>query len=111
MAGGLKPFDYNPIKLDSAYNWPTYMKSVCELYYDSDDVIVKYPRNAETVCPVYLYEDLKNSFLVGSDFGSMMTYLKTQTGSEFLVEGNNSVYKSAKKYYDETLKTLYSLNY
>lgn len=111
MAGGLKPFDYNPIELDSSYEWPTYMKSVCDLYYDSDDIIVKYPRDAETVSPVYLYEDLKNSFLVGSDFGSMMTYLKTQTGNEFMVEGRNSVYKNAKKYFDETLKSLYNLEY
>ena len=111
MAHGMKPFNYNPLELEPTYDWPTYMKSVFDVYYNADDIIVKYPRNAETISPVYLYEDLKNSFLIGSDFGSMMTYLKTQTGAEFMVTGKNSVYNSAKKYYDETLKSLYGLTY
>ena len=111
MAGGMKPYGYNPLELDPTYDWPTYMKSVFEVYYNSDDIIVKYPRNAETISPVYLYEDLKNSFLVGSDFQSMMTLLKTQTAQEFMVDGKNSVYKNAKKYYDETLRSLYNLDY
>jgi len=111
MAGGLKPFKYNALELDPTHEWPTFIKSVFDIYYDADDIIVKYPRNAETISPVYLYEDIKNSFLIGSTYPDMMTDLKSLTAKEFMIDGRNSVYNSAKKYYDETLKSLYNLDY
>ncbi len=58
LAGVVRPFDYNPYELAPEYEWTDYQKSTFNIYYNADDHVVKYPLTAETVSPVYLYEEV-----------------------------------------------------
>ena len=58
LAGVVRPFDYNPYELAPEYEWTTFQQSTFNIYYNADDHVIKYPLTAETVSPVYLYEEV-----------------------------------------------------
>lgn len=57
--GALRPFNYNPQKLDGDYEWTEFQKSMFNLYYNSDAHVIEYPVTAENISPIYLYEGVE----------------------------------------------------
>ena len=113
MTGAIRPFDYDVRTSEAAANLSSFKKSVFDLFYESDDYLIKYPRklNAEEISPIYLYERVSESIFCGSDYPTVISQLKSSTPAQIMVSGDGefkSIYERAKKAFSEWSR-LYNL--
>lgn len=105
MTGCLKPFNCNVKKLSSKTDWTPFQQSVLDLYYNADELLIKFPKgkSGDDICPVFQYQTgLKNSFLVGIAYADVVNYLKKHTPQEILV---TDIYENGSKLRDSCLSS------
>ena len=108
--GSIRPFDYNPLELDPSHSWTEFQKSVFDIYYNSDERLMNYPKNeakaGKLLSPVYHY----HYGAISSPFAShnqmtIISKLRKLTPKQIMIDGVSgsfdSVYKLAKKQYDD----------
>ena len=116
--GGIRPFDYNPIELEPDYAWTDFQKSVFDIYYNSDEKLMIYPKNeaaaGKTLSPVYYYHysSVVTPFMSHNSL-TILSKLRKLTPKQIMVDGVegsfDSVYKLAKRQYDDW-RRIYDLN-
>lgn len=105
MTGCLKPFNCDITKVSKKTDWTTFQKSILDIYYGADEVLLKFPKGktGDDICPVYQYQTgLKNSFLSGITYSDAINYLKKHTPAEILV---SDVYEGGTKLRDSCLNS------
>ncbi|MBQ7995340.1 MAG: hypothetical protein IJ247_03905 [Bacilli bacterium] len=106
MIGAIRPFNYDARNITDYSSLSQFTKSVFDLYYDADDYIVKFPRNAaiDDISPIYLYEGVSESIFCGANYFTIISSLKTLTPKQIMVDGTDrfeSVYSRAQRAFTE----------
>lgn len=101
MTGGIRPYEINGETIDvrkelSNKEWTPFQETMLSLYYDCDDVLSSYPRNADEVSLIYLYEGVNH--LTG-DYAGIMERLKTMSVDKVIADESyaESLYYIAKQ--------------
>lgn len=100
MTGAIRPFSYDARNNSGYSQMSSFTKSVYDLFYESDDYLVKYPRNVspENISPIYLYENVSENVFYGCNYLTIMSSLKNLTPKQIMVDGKGdfkSVYDRA----------------
>ena len=114
--GSIRPFKYNPLELEPTYVWTDFQKSVFDIYYNSDERLMVYPKNeakaGKTLSPVYYYHyNASTPAFSSHNHMTIMSKLRKLTPKQIMIDGDSgfdSVYSVAKKQYDDW-RTLYDL--
>lgn len=99
LAGVVRPFDYNPYELAPEYAWSDFQKSTFNIYYNADDHVIKYPLTAETVSPIYLYEEV--SMFMSVPLATVFTELRSKPVDQAADRIINRVYTGLRQSFDE----------
>ena len=98
--GCLRPFRYNPLELEPDYAWSDFRLSLYDLYFNCDDYVYKYPRNAQSVSPIYTY--IQPGIFEGVDYSTIFQRLRTLTPEQIIIsgaDGYRSVYENVSVNY------------
>ena len=106
MTGAIRPFKYDAREAAGYSEFSAFTKSVCDLFYDTDDYLVKFPRNVavENISPVYLYEGVVDNIFCNCDYYTVITSLLNLTPRQIMLTGTSSfdsVWKRANKAFQE----------
>lgn len=100
LTGAIRPFSYDARNNSGYSQMSSFTKSVYDLYYESDDYLVKYPRNVspQNISPIYLYENVSENIFNGCNYYTIVSTLKQLTPNQIMVTGGGdfkSVYARA----------------
>lgn len=95
LSGCMRPFDYDPVALDSEYNWTVFQKSCFALSTEADESLYLYPgKHTGTTAyknfsPLYLYKRPSIFAEVGNI--TVAKEMKSWTANEIMITGKNGL--------------------
>ncbi len=93
--GSLRPFDCNPMEIDSSYAWTDFNKSVFEVYNNSE-MLIEYPKNTEKDLISDVYKYSKPHMFGNVSLENLLSLLKSKNGTELMAHVKNE----SKKQFD-----------
>ena len=122
LTGGIRPFgtntDTDKAAIKSRYleakAWGNFEKSVFDLYFDSEDVVLAFPRTykkwgADKEPSIIYSARGVRQLPINIDYMTIFGKMKTKTVEEIVLTGSDSLYNKAVEFYDREANT-YSLS-
>lgn len=89
LTGGIRPFQFDKSLLEGKH-FTAFQQSTLDLYFDRDDLLLKYPRNAkdkDDISPIYIYEDLGATLWSVITYPEILTDLTKYTPEQIAISG------------------------
>nr|MBO4517918.1 hypothetical protein [Clostridia bacterium] len=113
LTGGIRPFgtntpaDKTAIKAQylAAKDWGNFEKSVFDLYFDCEDVILAFPRTAakwgeDKTSIIYTARGMRQ-LPINTDYMTIFGKMKTMSVNDIVLTSNESLYNKAVEFYDK----------
>ena len=87
--GGIRSFDFDPELLNN-YEFSTFQKSTLDLYFQRNDLLIKFPRNVADktkINPIYIYEGIGDTLFSVVDYPSLLSAIRDYTNQEIIYDG------------------------
>ena len=117
MIGAIRPFHYDARTIDTYSSFSNYRKSVFDLFYDTDDYLVKFPRNidVEDVSPIFTFEKTSQNIFNLAPYGEVIDRLRIYSPYQIMVSNTaestafESIYNRHIRWF-ANMKDYYGLN-